>query len=176
MPDKKIFNHQWVNFTKIYAEPFFQTERDAEWSCKCSVKPAWLQHLCRKKTLRKQRYHSKYLCMFLSSFLPLSLSLSLALSLSLSRSLSLSPLSLSLSLSLPLPPLPWFKISMKYSSSLDLQTSINNCCLLRLLHTFVSRPQKVVVDQNHWFLNVFGRTGINTHQFVEFVILLPRIP
>ena len=26
------------------------------------------------------------------------------------------------------------------------------------------------------FLNVFGRTGINTHQIVEFVILWPRMP
>jgi hypothetical protein len=48
--------------------------------------------------------------------------------------------------------------------------------LLRLLRTFLNRLQKVVVDQSHWCLNVFGRTGINTHQFVEFVILLPRVP
>ena len=62
----------------------FEMKRDAEWSCKYSVKPAWLQHLCRKKrSANDDIIQNISVCVFLPFFLYFSLSLS--------RSLSLSP-------------------------------------------------------------------------------------
>ena len=57
---------------------------------------------------------------------------------------------------------------------LDLQTSNLFLVAAVVAHFCSESTTKSGSLPKRLFLNVFGRTGINTHQFVEFVILWPQ--